>query len=56
MHSKMEVVACRTLKVNIVFTATLFVDVPKYIYVQPLYKEADACLAKWKLWCGGLEK
>ena len=30
------------------------VDVPKYIYGQHLYKEADACIAKWKLWHAGL--
>ena len=48
MHSKVEVVACSALKINIVFIATLLVDVPKYIYGQPLYKEADACTPKWK--------
>ena len=50
MHSEVEVVACKTLKINIVFTAALLVDVPKYIYGQHLYEEADACIAKWKLW------
>ena len=50
MHSKVEAVACKTLKTNIVFIAALLVDVPKYIYGQPLYKEADACIAKWKQW------
>ena len=41
-------------KINIVFTAALLVDVPKYIYGQPLYKEADACIAKWIQWHAGL--
>ena len=54
MHNKVEAMACRTLIINIVFTAALLVDVPKYIYGQPLYKEADACTAKWKLWHAGL--
>ena len=47
MHSKVEVVACRTLKINIfVFTTTVVVHVTKYIYGQYLYEEADACIAK----------
>ena len=50
MHSKVEAVACRTLKINIVFIAALRVHVTKYIYGQHLYEEADACTAKWKLW------
>ena len=50
MHSKVEAVACRTLKINIVFIVALLVDVPEYIYGQPLYKGADACTAKWKQW------
>ena len=54
MHSKVEAVACRTLKLNIVFIAGLSVHVTKYIYGQLLYKEADACTAKWKLWHAGL--
>ena len=54
MHTKVEAVACRTLKINIVFTAALLVDVPKYIYGQYLYKEANACTTKWKLWRAGL--
>ena len=49
MHSKVEAVAYRTLKINIVFIAALRVNVTKYIYGQHLYKEADACTAKWKL-------
>ena len=54
MHSKVETVACRTLKISIVFIAALRVHVTKYIYGQHLYKEADACTAKWKLWHGEL--
>ena len=54
MHSKVEAVACRTLKINIVFTAAVLVHVTKYIYGQHLYEEADACTAKWKLWHAGL--
>ena len=50
MHSKVEAVACRTLKINIVFIVAVLVNVTKYIYGQHLYKEADACIAKWKLW------
>ena len=56
MNSEVEDVACRTLRINIVFAAALLVDVPKYIYGQPLYEEADACTAKWKLWHAGLWK
>ena len=48
--AKVEAVACRTLKINLVFIAAVVVDVPKYIYGQNLYEEADACIAKWKLW------
>ena len=54
MHSKVEAVACRTLKINIVFIAALRVHIAKYIYGQHLYKEADACIAKWKLWLARL--
>ena len=54
MHSKVEVVACRTLKINIVFTAAVVVYVTKYVYGQHLYEEADACTAKWNLWRAGL--
>ena len=32
MHSKVEAVACRTLKINIVFIAAVLVNVTKYIY------------------------
>ena len=54
MHSKVEAVACRALKINIVFIAAVLVNVIKYIYEQLLYEEADACTAKWKLWPTGL--
>ena len=50
MHSKVEVVACRTLELIIMFIAPVLVHVTKYIYGQHLYEEADACTAKWKLW------
>ena len=50
MHSKVEAVACKTLKINIVFIASVLVNITKYIYGLHLYKEADACTAKWKLW------
>ena len=50
MRSKVEAVACRTLKINIVFTDTVVVHVTKYIYWQHLYEAADACTAKWS--CG----
>ena len=56
MHSKMEVVACKMLKLNIVFAAAMSIHVTKYICVQHLYEEADASTAKWKLWRVGLEK
>ena len=46
MHSKVEALACRTLKINIVFTAAVLVHVTKCIYGQYLYEEADACTAK----------
>ena len=38
MHSKVEVVACRSLKINIVFIAALRVNVIKYIYGQHLHE------------------
>ena len=56
MHSKVEVVACRTLKIVIMFIVAVLVHVTKYIYGQHLYKEADACTAKCKLWHAGLQK
>ena len=46
MHNKVEFVACRTLKINIVFIATVVVHITKYIYGQHLYEEADASTAK----------
>ena len=52
----MEVVACRTCKINIVFTATVAVLVSKYIYGQYLYEQANAGKAMWKLWRAGLAK
>ena len=54
MHSKVEAVACRTLKINIVLTVAVSIHVTKYIYGLHLYEEADACIAKWKLWYAGL--
>ena len=54
MHRKMEAVACRTLKINIVFIAALHVHITKYIYGQKLYEETDIFIAKWKLWGAGL--
>ena len=50
MHNKVEAVGCRTLKIIIMFTVVVLVHVTKCIYGQHLYKEADACTAKWKLW------
>ena len=50
MHSKAEVVACKTLKIIIMFTVAAPVHVTKYIYGQHLYEEADACIAKQKQW------
>ena len=52
----MEVVACRTCKINTVFTAAVAVLVPKYIYGQYLCEQANAGTAMWKLWRAGLEK
>ena len=46
MESKVEAVACKTLKINVVFTAAVLVHVTKYIYGQHLYEQADACTAK----------
>ena len=56
MYRTVEVLACRTLEINIVFAATVSVHVPKYIYGQYLYEVANACTAKWKLWRVGFEK
>ena len=52
----MEVVACRTSKINTVFTAAVVVLVPKYIYGQFLCEQANASTAMWKLWRAGLPK
>ena len=52
----MEVVACRTCKINIVFTATVAVLVSKCIYCQYLCEQANAGTAMWKLWRAGLAK
>ena len=52
----MEVVGCRTLKINTVFTAAVAVLVPKYIYGQYLYEQANVGTAMWKLWRAGLQK
>ena len=38
------------------FTVVVSIHVPKYIYGQHLYKQANACTAKWKFWHEGLEK
>ena len=37
MHSKVEVVACRTLKINIVFIVTLSVHVTKLMCQRDFY-------------------
>ena len=52
----MEVVACRTSKINTIFTAVVVFLVSKYIYGQYLYEQANASTAMWKLWCVGLQK
>ena len=56
MHSNVEVVACRTSKINIVFTVAVVVLVPKYIYGQYLCEQANAGTAMLKLWCAEFEK
>ena len=56
MYRKVELVACRTSEINIVFTVAVSVHATKYIYGQHLYEEPDACTAKWKLWRAGLDK
>ena len=40
---------------NIVFAIVVGVHVPKFIYGQNLYKQANATTTKWKLWRAGLE-
>ena len=52
----MEVLACKTSKINIVFTTAVVVLVPKYSYGQYLCKQANAGTAMWKLWRAGLQK
>ena len=52
----MEVVACRTCKINTVFIAAVAILVPKYIYGKYLYEQANASKAMWKLWRAGLAK
>ena len=52
----MEIVGCRTSKINTVFTPTVAVLVPKYIYGQYLCEQANAGTTMWKLWRAGLEK
>ena len=56
MHRKVEVVAGKTGKLNAVFIAVVSVHVPKYIFGQHLYEQANACTGKWTLWHAGLEK
>ena len=56
MHSKVEVVAYKTTKINTTIMAAVFVHVPKYISGQHLYEPALACTTKWKLWRVGLQK
>ena len=46
----MGVVACRTCKINTVFTIAVAVLVPKYIYGLYLCEQANAGAAMWKLW------
>ena len=52
----MEVVACKTSKINTIFTAVVAVLVPKYIYGQYLCEKANAGTAMWKFWRAGLQK
>ena len=52
----MEVVACRTSKINPLFIAAVVVLVPKYIYGQYLCEQANASTAMWKLWRARLQK
>ena len=52
----MEVFACRTWKINTIFTATVAVLVPKYIDGLYLCEKANASTAMWKLLHVGLGK
>ena len=56
MYSKVEVVACKTEKVNTIFIATVFVHVSKHISGQHLCKQGNACTTKRELWGAELEK
>ena len=55
MHNKVKVVACRTEKINTMFTAVVSIHAPKYISGQHLYEQAVACTAKWNLWRARLQ-
>ena len=52
----MEVLACRTSKINTIFTVVVVVLVSKYIYGQYLCEKANGSTAMWKLWRAGLQK
>ena len=52
----MEVVACRTSKINTVFTAAVAVLVPEYIYGQYLCEQANVGTTMWKFWRARLQK
>ena len=48
--------ACKTSKTNIAFTTVMVVPIPKYIYGQYLYEQANAGTTMWKLRRAGLQK
>ena len=52
----MEVVACRTSKINTVFIVAVVVLVSKYIYGHYLCEQANVGIAMWKLWRVGCQK
>ena len=52
----MEVVGCKTSKINIVFTVAMAILAPKYIYGQYLYEQANVGTTMWKLWGARLQK
>ena len=61
MNKQMQVQQCGSCAVqdfrkHTVFIATAAVLVPKYIYGQCLYEQANASTAMWKLWRVGLQK
>ena len=56
MHNKVEVVACKTGKIDSMLTVVVSIHVPKYISGQHLSEQVSACIAKWKLWRARLEK